>query len=274
VRALFPNADKGKTSIPYATASYSIKGNTDTLKAALYQEVVDRGFFNQSPEQTRGRWRGIATAITSISILAGILGSFLISPWLLVPAFAVTALSLILRQTARALPKRTEAGAEAAAKWRAFERYLADLDKYDSVDTAKANFDRYMPYAIAFGLERTWVNRFESAHSASPGWLNPGDVTANVPGGRRGSTWHGPIIIGTGGNPNPGGGGMPDVNLPDMKMPDLQKASDSAAKGLTSASKGGVDLLNVLGGIISIASIFVGGGGSGGSSGGGDGGFN
>jgi hypothetical protein len=67
---------------------------------------------------------------------------------------------------------------------------------------------------------------------------------------------------------------MPDVNLPDMKMPDLQKASDSAAKGLTSASKGGVDLLNVLGGIISIASIFVGGGGSGGSSGGGDGGFN
>ena len=276
VHALFPNADKGQKSVPYATASYSIKANTGTLKAALYQEVVDRGFFNQSPEQTRGRWRGIATAITSISILAGILGSFLISPWLLVPAFAVTALSLILRQMARALPQRTEAGAEAVAKWRAFERYLADLDKYDSVETAKVNFDRYLPYAIAFGLEKVWVARFESAQSANPGWLNPGEVTAGVPGGRRGSTWNGPIIIGTGGYPgsgNGGGGGLPDVNLPDMKMPDLQDASDSAARGLTSASKGGVDLLNVLGGIISIASIFVGGSGDGGSSGGGDGGF-
>ncbi len=176
VHALFPNADKGAKSIPYATASYSINANSESLKVALYQEVVDRGFFKQSPEQTRGRWRGIATAITSISILAGIAGSFLISPWLLVPAFAVTALSLILRQVARTLPKRTEAGAEAAAKWRAFERYLADLDKYDSVDTAKANFDRYLPYAIAFGLEKVWVARFESAQSANPGWLNPGDV--------------------------------------------------------------------------------------------------
>jgi uncharacterized membrane protein len=275
VHALFPNADKSGTAVPYRTASYSIKANTDTLKAALYQEVVDRGYFNQSPEQTRGRWRGIATAITSVSILAAILASFLISPWLLIPAFAVTALSLILRQAARALPKRTEAGAEATAKWRAFERYLKDLDKYDSVDTAKANFDRYLPYAIAFGIEKTWVNRFESAQSANPSWLNPGDVITGVPGRSRGSGWHGPIIIGMGGNPNPGGGvGMPDVNLPDMKMPDLQDASDSAARGLTSASKGGVDLLNVLGGIISIASIFVGGGGGGGSSGGGDGGFN
>ena len=274
VHALFPNAEKGAKSIPYATASYSINANSQALRASLYQEVVDRGFFSQSPEQTRGRWRGIATAITSLSILAALAGSFLISPWLLIPAFAVTALSLILRQTARALPKRTEAGAEAAAKWRAFERYLADLDKYDSVDTAKANFDRYLPYAIAFGLEKVWVARFESARSTNPGWLNPGNATAGVPGGSRGSGWHGPIIIGTGGNPNPGGGGMPDINLPDMKMPDLQKASDSAARGLTSASKGGVDLLNVLGGIISIASIFIGGGGKGGSSGGGSGGFN
>ncbi len=278
VRALFPNADKGAKTIPYSTASYSLNANSALLKTALYQEVVDRGFFSQSPEQTRGRWRRIAMVITPLSILAGIIASFLISPWLLVPAFAITALSLILRQMARTLPKRTEAGAEAAAKWRAFSRYLKDLDKYDSVDTARVNFNRYLPYAIAFGIEKTWVNRFESARLVNPGWLNPGEVVTSYPdGSHRRTSWNGPIIIGTGGNPIPGGGGgggMPDVNLPDVKMPDLQGASDSAARGLTNASKGGVDLLNVLGGIISIASIFIGGGGGGGSSGGGDGGFN
>jgi hypothetical protein len=56
-------------------------------------------------------------------------------------------------------------------------------------------------------------------------------------------------------------------------MPDLQDLSDSTARGLTSSSKGAVDVLNVIGAIFQIVSIFSGGGGSGGSSGGGGGGF-
>ncbi len=271
----------GTTPVSMGSAAQAIRGNTAQLKEALYQEVVDRGFFVASPEDTRTNWRRRATIITSLSILAGIAGSYLYSPWLLLPAAIVTILSIVLRLMARALPKRTEKGAEEAAKWRAFERYLKNLENYDTIETAKKNFNRYLPYAIAFGLETTWVARFYASGISTPNWMQPttigdmvGDVVVNLPRGHRRGGWSGgPVIIG---NPNPSGGngGGGGIDLPDVKMPDLQKTSDSAARGLTSASKSGVDILNVIGAIFEIASLFGGGGGKGGSSGGGGGGFN
>jgi hypothetical protein len=266
----------GSKTVAMATASQVIKANARHLKDVLYKEVVDRGYFQVSPEATRSRWQGIATVITSLSILGGILGSMLYSPWLILPAGIITVLSIVLRMMARALPKRTEKGAEEAAKWRAFERYLKNLEHYDTVETAQQNFNRYLPYAIAFGLEKSWVTRFYQSGTTTPSWIDPntiGDVIVGPTGRRRHSGWGGPIIIGTpsGSGGNGGGGG---IDLPDVHMPDLQKTSDSAAKGLQGASKGAVDVLNVIGAIFEIASIFTGGGGKGGSSGGGGGGFN
>src|SRR5690606_38381890 len=143
----------------------------------------------QNPEATRNRWSTIATVITSLSIAGGIIGSITVSSWLLLPAFTVTILSIILRLAARALPQRTRAGAEETEKWRAFKRYLDDLEKYDSLETAKANFERFLPYTIAFGIEKTWVQRFNSAgHAPTPTWYDDtdfGDVFDHGPGRRR-----------------------------------------------------------------------------------------
>lgn len=279
VGAVFMN---GAKNVSMGAASEAIRSNADRLKIALYKEVVDRGYFFTSPDETRSKWRRNATIITPLSILAGIAGSTLYSPWLILPAGIITVLSLVLRMMARALPKRTEKGAETAAKWRAFERYLKNLENYDTVETAQQNFNRYLPYAIAFGLESSWVSRFYRSGTTTPSWMDPntvgdmvGDVIVNLPRGRRHSGWGGPVIIGNPSHPgNSGGsGGGGGIDLPDVKMPDLQKTSDSAAKGLQGASKGAVDVLNVIGAIFEIASIFTGGGGKGGSSGGGGGGF-
>jgi uncharacterized membrane protein len=273
VRVVFGSGEK---NVSMSAASIAIRSNAQSLKDILYKEVVDRGFFITSPETTRSNWRRNATIVTSLSILAGIAGSTLYSPWLILPAAMVTILSIVLRLMARALPKRTEKGAEAVAKWRAFERYLDNLEKYDTIETARANFNRYLPYAIAFGLEKSWVSRFYDSGSNIPSWVDPttiGDVVVNLPRTHRRGNWGGPIIIG---NPtgHSGGGDGGGIDLPDIDMPDLQKTSDSAARGIGGASKGAVDVLNVIGAIFEIASIFTGGGGKGGSSGGGGGGFN
>ena len=66
------------------------------------------------------------------------------------------------------MPRKTRAGAEAAAKWRAFRRYLDDIEKYEGVEEAKAIFERYLPYATAFGLDRTWVAKFASVQAPTP----------------------------------------------------------------------------------------------------------
>ncbi len=277
MHAVFPNAERGERVVPMTNARGAVSAFRKELEADLYEEVERKGWFRRSPESTRNRWRNAATVITSLSIIGGILGSMLYSPWLLLPAFAITALSIVLRLTARVLPQRTREGAEAVAKWRAFERYLKDLEKYDNLDTARANFERFLPYTIIFGLEKQWVQRFQASGAARPSWLDAGDLgdmVGRVPGGR---VWGDrPVIIHTGGGsgfPSGGDGGGGGIDLPDINMPDLQKTSDSAARGIGGASRGAVDVLNVIGAIFEIVSIFGGGGGSGGSSGGGGGGF-
>ena len=254
----------------------AMKTNERSLKMTLYQEVVDRGYFRRSPERTRSRWVNAAMIITSLSIVSGILGSMLFSAWIVLPALTITVLSIALRLTARVLPQKTRAGAEATAKWRAFERYLRDLERYDSLDTAKENFERFLPYAIAFGIEKEWVARFNRAGFAPiPTWYDDtdfGDVVGRIPHGR--TYRNRPVIITTGGGGTQWGSGEGGgVDLPDFNLPDLQDTSKKAAQGIGGASSKGVDFLNILGAIIEVASIFAGGGSKGGGSGGGGGGF-
>jgi hypothetical protein len=261
--------------VPFASARNALQVHEKALEAELYREVEQLGYFRKNPEAIRDRWSGIATVITSLSIAAGIIGSIAFSSWIILPAATVTVLSLVLRFAARALPQRTRAGAEATAKWRAFERYLKDLEKYDTLETAKANFERFLPYTIIFGLEKGWIGRFNAAnHAPTPTWYDNtdfGEVLERRPR-RSGGDWP-PVIITGGGSMPSGSGSGGDFNFPDINMPDLQDTSRKAAQGIGGASSGGVNFLNILGAIVEIASIFAGGGGKGGGSGGGGGGF-
>ena len=70
-----------------------------------------------------------------------------------------------------AMPAKTRKGAEEAAKWKAFYEYLSNLDKYGNVDEAAQRFAEYLPYAVAFGIDKSWVRRFSQSTSASiPPW--------------------------------------------------------------------------------------------------------
>jgi hypothetical protein len=133
------------------------------------------------------------------------------------------------------MPVKTQLGAEEAAKWLAFRRYLADIRRYEGdVAAVKGIFERYLPYATAFGLEQQWVQTFKQANPPAPVWYNPADVIV----------YHGP------GNfeiPNVAGGAS-SLDLPDLGalasviptgLPDLSGAGDALGSMLKVASEGG-----------------------------------
>jgi hypothetical protein len=238
----------------------------------LYQELVRRGYFTRSPEETRERWSRAGVVIAVIGVAGGLIGAVAFDPFALIPGVALAMLGLVFWRMGHAMPRKTQAGAEAAAKWIAFKRYLSGIEHYENLKETEKIFDRYLPYTVAFGLNEAWVAKFASANTPLPTWFDPGDVS--LP--RRGSAWDGgawPHTTVSGG----GSGGeldLPDVNMPNMPgLPDLQKASNRAGNAVQGGSSGLMDLLKVAGAIIEIASAFSGGGDSGGSSGGGGGGF-
>jgi Predicted membrane protein (DUF2207) len=232
------------------------------IKQALYDELISRGFFTQSPESIRRRWRKVGLFVIASAVVFGVIGTIALNWKALVPAAVVLLLGIVLARMSKAMPRKTGAGAEEAAKWRAFRRYLADLDKYENISESKSIVERYLSYAIAFDLEFVWVGRFKETGGFSFDWLDVFDWNGSGP---RRSTHHG------------WGGGygsldIPKVDMPDVHVPNVQSVSNSAASGIQKGSNDLGDVFNVVGALLEVVSAFSGGGG-GGSSGGGGGGF-
>ncbi|NWF70682.1 MAG: DUF2207 domain-containing protein [Chloroflexi bacterium] len=214
-----------------------------TLQNQLYQQLVKEGFYEQSPHTTRTLWTGIGGGILAIPIIiiALVLGNdgTLSGP----SALALVALGftgIVGLITAQFMPSKTQKGAEEAAKWRAFYRYMDNLDKYSSVEEASLRFEEYLPYAVAFGLNNEWIRRFSKLSDMPvPTWYFPTYMGGPYSGGyrpgsplrRMGRYAGSPIDFGS------GTGGAPS----------LDQMSSGMASGLQSMSNGLTNMLNSAG---------------------------
>ena len=64
------------------------------------------------------------------------------------------------------MTRRTQAGAEADLKLKGFKMYLEHAEKYRMPFYEKENiFEQYLPYAIAFGFTKQWINALYSMYT-------------------------------------------------------------------------------------------------------------
>lgn len=229
----------------------------ERIRTDLYQEMVDRRYFTRSPEATRRRWRRVAWAGIAASVVVGAVLTVLTDAWALLPAVAGVIVWMVMLRVARRMPQKTRHGAETAAKWRAFRAYLKDIRKYEQLDRASELFDRYLAYAVAFGLEKPWVREFERAGASVPRWYrSAGDILVLPDAGD--VIWQASEVGRVAGHVGDLGDvsrvGMPDLGaLPDVDLSNvgegLQAASDLVASGLQGASDGIFDLFDAAGSI-------------------------
>lgn len=140
----------------------------------IYAEVTTRGLFVSNPKSSRASWKGLAIAV--LVVLGG--GSAFIGSTLDVPGWGYLFIGslvsgVVVLVFSGSMPKRTTAGAQEMRRWEAFRNYLRDLTDYQDLPTAQQSFERYLPYAIAFGVERAWVRRFQDLQLPAPVWYRP-----------------------------------------------------------------------------------------------------
>ncbi len=163
------------------------------IQAGLYQQLIADGYYTRSPEETRASWRRLGVdALVAAAVWVAISAIFLTgvadTAILLSVSLAVSGAAFLI--VSRAMPVRTRKGAEARMRLVAFRRYLAGIEKYADVQSATDQFNRYLPYAIAFGLERSWVNKFAAVNAPAPAWFIPRPpVTRNAGFIPRPSLW-------------------------------------------------------------------------------------
>jgi uncharacterized membrane protein YgcG len=236
------------------------------LSRELYQEVVTEGFFPRSPDTTRRIWSGMGCAALVVSgviafFLLGVLGSF--SPWVACPGAALVMTMVGLMVVGRHMPRKTPKGAEEAAKWMAFKRYLQTIEKHSDLEAVKDKFEEYLPYAVAFGLENGLIRKFTAVDAPAPSWWGP----VFLPG--HGHGYGGGMA---GGAKGTGGGPPGPLAGEGGKTPSLGRMSDGLGTSLAGMSAGLGAMLNSAGSVLTStppSSSGGGGWGGGGFSGGG-----
>jgi uncharacterized membrane protein YgcG len=149
--------------------------NLDLIKSELYQELVEQGLYVNNPPKVRAQYQAIGGLLIALGIgscfLSFLAVSFADTAVCIPVGVIATAIAFLI--ISRHMPMRTRNGAEIKMKLAAFKRYLENIEKYTDLEAAKDQFAAYLPWAIAFGLEKSWVNKFARVNAPIPPWYGP-----------------------------------------------------------------------------------------------------
>ncbi len=263
---------RGDNSRTLNSLQYKFAGNIPALRNMIIDDLIDKGYLPHSPQSVRSRYTWLAALVFGMGIaglfLFGILLGERNAGLVCFPVGAIIISAIALFIAARHMPRKTAKGVEATAKWLAFKKYLQNIKQYADIENSSEIFERYLAYAIAFGLERSFINTFsQSPTTAVPPWFIP-YPTAHMPR---------PM----GGMPRPGSGTSGGGSSSGGGMPNLGDVSGGLTGGLAGMSAGLTRMLNNTSNVLkstpppaNTGSSRSGGGGfsggfSGGSSGGG-----
>lgn len=130
------------------------------VQAAMYRDVIGRGWFRESPDKVRARWRGIGLVALVLSIAA----TYLLATQLRLGIVGVPLVlaSLLLLLGAKRMPARTAEGTALVRRIRGFEVVIDKAETHLSRWAEQEQvFTRYLPYAIVFGCTERWAKAFE-----------------------------------------------------------------------------------------------------------------
>lgn len=120
------------------------------VKNEMYEQVVEDKLFDKNPQTTR----------TKYYILSGIAvftGSYL--------------LAIISFLFGRVMPKKTVFGMEAKNISFSLKNFLSSQKRQLEFQADKQMmFERLLPFAVAFGVEKIWAKRFENLNITQPNW--------------------------------------------------------------------------------------------------------
>jgi len=190
------------------------------IRDAIYDNLVASGFYLQRPDKVKGRWIGLAvlTAFVGggLAVLATARMWVMISPVALIAAAGLSA--LIVFVFALIMPARTVAGALAREATLGFKEFLGrvESERYRKMITSPEMFERYLPFAMAFGVEENWAKAFEDIYREPPSWytggtghfsaINFASSIGNMSSAAASSMSSSPSSSGSGGGGSSGGG--------------------------------------------------------------------
>lgn len=147
----------------------------------IYDEMVKLKYFERSPQAIRNIYyaKGVVGLLVGIGLTLGaVLSGFAVIgfPGPVLLGLALLAYGIANMVVAEHMPAKTPAGSKVYAEILGFKMYMYTAERYRVQNLQPEDFERYLSYAIVFGIEKQWAEKFKDIYKGQPEWYE-GDST-------------------------------------------------------------------------------------------------
>jgi uncharacterized membrane protein YgcG len=143
------------------------------IRTKLSESLVGGGHYMRHPNHVRlffiivAILAGVAVAVAGIAIVSGLFGQ---QPGAAVVAGVLT--GLVVLGFGIVMPARTVEGTRKLEEILGFREFLerVEQDRFERIVKTPAMFETFLPYAMAFGVEKNWSRAFNDIYRTPPDW--------------------------------------------------------------------------------------------------------
>ncbi len=150
------------------------------IKSALWRSLMEAGCYRRRPDRVRGAWLAVAAGllVAGIALATPLTANGLLAPLAAFGAALFTPIPVAV--FGWLMPARTREGARRLDEVLGFQEFLdrVEEDRFKRVITGPEMFERYLPWAMALGVERRWARAFRDIYRQPPDWYRGGNVGA------------------------------------------------------------------------------------------------
>ncbi|HMG13393.1 MAG TPA: DUF2207 domain-containing protein, partial [Gemmatimonadaceae bacterium] len=155
-----------------------------SIRNAIYDSLVSASYYLQRPDKVKAKWLGLT--FLTVGVLVGLAILTVKTNW---GTFSIAALAIaagasgaIMSSFAQIMPARTTAGARAREASLGFKEFLSRVEeeRYKKMITSPEMFERFLPYAMAFGVAEKWATAFRDMYREPPTWYVGGTGQFNA----------------------------------------------------------------------------------------------
>jgi uncharacterized membrane protein YgcG len=176
LRALFDGAD----SVELSALENEFYRDLPNIRERLFNGLLARGYYTRRPDKVRQVYLALGILVAVLSVFLFVAGNLFGAAVLGLTPFsgvvAGLASAAIIAGFGRIMPARTLRGARALEGVLGFEEFLTrvEADRLQRMVKTPEMFEKYLPYAMALGVENNWARAFEGIYRQPPEWYRGG----------------------------------------------------------------------------------------------------
>jgi len=171
LNGIFSSGTVGET-VSMSSLENRFYTNLPGIKNSLFASLVTHGYYRRRPDSVRAAYIGIGVVFGALGIWvgSGIASKLGMAPLTFIIAGVLSA--IVICAFGWFMPARTEQGARALEGVLGFEDFLnhVESDRFNRMIKTPQMFEKFLPYAMALGVEKNWSKAFQGIMTQPPDW--------------------------------------------------------------------------------------------------------